>query len=244
MPDEPRRRYGLKASYPDVAQSARLCVRQPAVRLAQPEVRRRARGGVPDDDLDGERDDDASRGPSGVGRGDDAHHARLRSQPGAGAVDVALLLALFVTFTDTHSRHLPRDRRHGARRRALRPRCSPSAGARSRWRHGWLRLAVHARRVVAVLVGAGGWLAGSFLTGLYLLVSLNVFGRHSEEAFSALRIQDYKNFLRLHIARGRDAHDLPDQAAARAAPVAHGASGGLASAPRRASFPTSRSSPR
>ena len=45
-----------------------------------------------------------------------------------------------------------------------------------------------------------GWLAGSFLTGLYLLVSLNVFGRHSEEAFSALRIQDYKNFLRLHVA--------------------------------------------
>ena len=28
-----------------------------------------------------------------------------------------------------------------------------------------------------------------------------MFGRHSEEAFSALRIQDYKHFLRLHIAR-------------------------------------------
>ena len=55
--------------------------------------------------------------------------------------------------------------------------------------------------MVAGLVGAGGWLVGSFLTGLYLLISLNVFGRHSEEAFSALRIQDYKNFLRLHIAR-------------------------------------------
>jgi len=31
-------------------------------------------------------------------------------------------------------------------------------------------------------------------------VSLNVFGRHANEAFSALRIEDFKHFLRLHIA--------------------------------------------
>ena len=37
--------------------------------------------------------------------------------------------------------------------------------------------------------------------GVYLLISLNVFGRHSEEAFSGLRIEDYKHFLRLHIDR-------------------------------------------
>jgi hypothetical protein len=37
--------------------------------------------------------------------------------------------------------------------------------------------------------------------GLYLLISLNVFGRHGEQAFAALRIQDEKNFLRLHITR-------------------------------------------
>lgn len=35
--------------------------------------------------------------------------------------------------------------------------------------------------------------------GFYLFISLNIFGRHDNEAFSALRIQDYKNFLRLHI---------------------------------------------
>jgi len=35
--------------------------------------------------------------------------------------------------------------------------------------------------------------------GVYLVVSLLGFGRHANEAFSALRIQDYKNFLRLHI---------------------------------------------
>ena len=50
------------------------------------------------------------------------------------------------------------------------------------------------------LVFAGGWVAGSAVMGLYLLVSLNVFGRHSEEAFSALAIQDYKNFLRIHVS--------------------------------------------
>ena len=52
----------------------------------------------------------------------------------------------------------------------------------------------------AGLIFAGGWVVGSVIMGLYLLISLNVFGRHSEEAFSALRIQDYKNFLRMHIA--------------------------------------------
>jgi hypothetical protein len=50
-----------------------------------------------------------------------------------------------------------------------------------------------------LLVFAGGWLLGSIVLGLYLLVSLNLFGRHSEEAFSSLRIQDYKQFLRLHV---------------------------------------------
>jgi 3',5'-cyclic AMP phosphodiesterase CpdA len=50
------------------------------------------------------------------------------------------------------------------------------------------------------LVFAAGWAIGSIVMGLYLLVSLNVFGRHSEEAFSALRIQDFKNFLRIHVA--------------------------------------------
>ena len=40
--------------------------------------------------------------------------------------------------------------------------------------------------------------------GVYLLVSVNVFGRHSEEAFSGLRIEDFKHFLRLHVgADGR-----------------------------------------
>jgi hypothetical protein len=42
---------------------------------------------------------------------------------------------------------------------------------------------------------------GSFIMGVYLLISLNVFGRHSEEAFSSLKVQDHKHFLRLRIGR-------------------------------------------
>ena len=51
------------------------------------------------------------------------------------------------------------------------------------------------------LIFGGGWTIGTMILGLYLLVSINVFGRHSEEAFSALRIQDHKHFLRLRITK-------------------------------------------
>ncbi len=51
----------------------------------------------------------------------------------------------------------------------------------------------------AVLVFAGGFLLGPTLLGLYLLISLNGFGAHANEAFSSLTIPDWKNFLRLRI---------------------------------------------
>lgn len=51
----------------------------------------------------------------------------------------------------------------------------------------------------AVLIFAGGFLAGPTVMGLYLLISLNVFGAHPNEAFSSLAIPDWKNFIRLHI---------------------------------------------
>jgi hypothetical protein len=52
---------------------------------------------------------------------------------------------------------------------------------------------------VAALTFVAGWVAGSIIMGVYLLISLNVFGRHSNEAFSSLAIKDYKSFLRMHI---------------------------------------------
>jgi hypothetical protein len=45
----------------------------------------------------------------------------------------------------------------------------------------------------------GGYCAGALIMGMYLFVSLHIFGRHDNEAFSSLKIEDYKNFLRLHI---------------------------------------------
>lgn len=54
---------------------------------------------------------------------------------------------------------------------------------------------------IFLVCGIGGYLIGSFIMGVYLFVSLHIFGRHDNEAFSALKIEDYKNFLRLHIDR-------------------------------------------
>jgi hypothetical protein len=44
-----------------------------------------------------------------------------------------------------------------------------------------------------------GWGLGSLIMGIYLWLSLNLFGQHANEAFSALKIQDWKGFLRLRI---------------------------------------------
>ncbi len=56
----------------------------------------------------------------------------------------------------------------------------------------------------ALITVPAGAVAGSFILGVYLFVSINIFGRHSNEAFSSLRIQDYKHWLRLRIdAAGR-----------------------------------------
>jgi hypothetical protein len=45
----------------------------------------------------------------------------------------------------------------------------------------------------------GGHIIGSFIMGIYLLISLNLWRHHHNEAFSAIRIKDYKNFLRIRI---------------------------------------------
>jgi hypothetical protein len=58
--------------------------------------------------------------------------------------------------------------------------------------------------LAALMIFIGGYVVGSFIMGLYLLISMNVFGRHSNEAFSSLAIQDWKNFLGLHIDKSGD----------------------------------------
>jgi hypothetical protein len=57
---------------------------------------------------------------------------------------------------------------------------------------------------IVVVCGIGGYFFGSIIMGAYLFFSLHVFKRHDNEAFSALKIQDYKNFLRMHIDAAGD----------------------------------------
>jgi hypothetical protein len=59
------------------------------------------------------------------------------------------------------------------------------------------------------LIFVGGWIAGSVILGLYLLISLNGFGRHHNEAFSSLKIEDWKHFLRLRIDAAGDLTIFP-----------------------------------
>jgi hypothetical protein len=55
-----------------------------------------------------------------------------------------------------------------------------------------------------LLTGIFGGAAAATVMGIYLLACLNLAGRHWNEAFSALRIRHYKNFLRMRIdASGR-----------------------------------------
>ena len=50
------------------------------------------------------------------------------------------------------------------------------------------------------LVAIAAALASASWFGLYLLLSLNLFGRHWNEAFSAIRIRHFKNMLRMRIS--------------------------------------------
>ncbi|MEO7775584.1 MAG: hypothetical protein ABIT36_12465 [Steroidobacteraceae bacterium] len=54
------------------------------------------------------------------------------------------------------------------------------------------------------LTFVAGGVVGSFIVGVYLLISLQVFGRHSTEAFSSLRVQDWKHWLRLRVDANGD----------------------------------------
>ncbi len=67
----------------------------------------------------------------------------------------------------------------------------------------WLAGAVTATDLLAanVLNFVAGMIFGPTVLGLYLLLAVNLFGFHAMEAFSSLRIEDYKNFLRLHVRK-------------------------------------------
>ena len=63
------------------------------------------------------------------------------------------------------------------------------------WDGGWGSAAV----LVAAAVASG--LASAFVLGLYFIFAMNILKRQTGYGFSALKIQGYKSFLRLRIAR-------------------------------------------
>jgi Calcineurin-like phosphoesterase len=55
--------------------------------------------------------------------------------------------------------------------------------------------------VASALIFPTAWIGGSIVMGLYLWIALDIFREHTTESFSALRIQDWKGFLRMQICR-------------------------------------------
>ena len=116
------------------------------------------------------------------------------------------IIAAFIFFTDTHVRSW---RIAGGAMHAL-------LHLAAAFMVGWSALLLTVRGFdllygnVLQLLLAGlvtfvlGAIVGPFILGFYLFVSIRIFGRHSTEAFSSLRIQDFKQWLRLRIdAAGR-----------------------------------------
>ncbi len=138
-------------------------------------------------------------------RGDPASNAvvifrtLLASPFGFGVL--ALVIVAFVAFTDTHARsykYLAGSAHALANLGAL---FFVSAAA-SKISRDILQLPDNSVRYLltsAALIFAGGYLAGAMIMGMYLYISQAVFRRHTQEAFSSLRIRDYKQFVRFHV---------------------------------------------
>ncbi|MCB1623152.1 MAG: hypothetical protein KDI32_01095 [Pseudomonadales bacterium] len=112
-----------------------------------------------------------------------------------------LVIAAFIFFTDTHVRWW----------RVLGGISHGLAHLAAAFGVGWLGLLVTTQAMglafatLPQLLVAGaitfllGGLVGAWIIGLYLFVSLQFFGRHANEAFASLRIEDFKHWVRLRV---------------------------------------------
>jgi hypothetical protein len=124
----------------------------------------------------------------------------------SGLFWVLVVIAAFVLFTDTHKKTYRGIAGivHGVAHLLF---ALVIAWAAARFSVSYLGLQIGSvTSLITTGIGTfvGGYIAGSLLMGWYLLISLNRFNRHANEAFSALRCPDYKNFLRLHIDQSGD----------------------------------------
>jgi 3',5'-cyclic AMP phosphodiesterase CpdA len=132
--------------------------------------------------------------------------ARATVASPTGTFMVLVAIAGMVVFTDVHSRWY----------RVIGGGLHAGAHLFAALLIGWgtarvchIRHPLEENSAAGLLLGTGmsfglAWVIGSIIMGLYLLVSLNVFGFHRNEAFSALRCEDWKNFLKLHLDRRGD----------------------------------------
>jgi hypothetical protein len=133
---------------------------------------------------------------------DAAMHAAIRDP--LNGMWLVLIIGGFIFFTDTHIRSW----------RILGGACHALLHLAAAFMVGWGALLLTVRGFdlaygsTAQLLISGlvtfilGGPVGAFLLGFYLFVSIRVFGRHGNEAFSSLRIQDFKQWLRLRIDPG------------------------------------------
>jgi hypothetical protein len=133
--------------------------------------------------------------------------------PGAAFWILALFLG-FLMFTDTHSKpyRVIAGSLHGLAHLLATffigwTAAYISVSLLHPWLGQWMRFSFKSpgQLVFSLLFILGfGWLIGSLIMGTYLFISLNFFGRHSNEAFSSLSIPDWKNFLRMRITADGD----------------------------------------
>lgn len=107
----------------------------------------------------------------------------------------------FIFFTDTHVRSW----------RIVAGACHAVLHLAAAFAVGWTALRfttgvleLHYGSILQLLLSGAitfllGGPVGAFILGVYLFISIRFFGRHSTEAFSSLRIQDFKQWLRLRI---------------------------------------------
>jgi hypothetical protein len=116
-----------------------------------------------------------------------------------------LLVFGFLFFTDTHD---PRFKRWGGLTHA-------AAHLLAAFLLGWFGFyaaetwfgrpvnSIGQIAITSTVIVVGGYVVGPTIMGLYLLVSMNRFRRHAGE-FSALKCEDYKSWLRMHVAPNGD----------------------------------------
>lgn len=191
--------YRLRASFPDTKTSRRLCWLNLGFLWRNPWF-----GAVPGFlyllcawTIMADFREESIRSLGGIVRG---VLSAVLGRPG-GAFWILLIFFGFVLFTDVHSRLF----------RWIAGPVHGMAHLLATLALGWgsayvcvVSLGLPFRSIPQLLISAvaivvGGWIVGSVIMGLYLLISLNGFNAHLNEAFSSLAIPDWKNFLRLQI---------------------------------------------